>query len=152
MEAANPAAQASAPVRDRGAVARLKSKFERQNMIAVLVLFAAALAFPYMPGVEGWMASQASLVIIYIMAAQGVSILTGYTGIVTVGHGGFLAIGAYTSALLTKYFAVDLVIGLLGGAVLAGLIGCVLALIFLRLAGAFMAIGGALRDEVLDRL
>ncbi len=121
--------------------AALKQTFRRHNFIAVLAVFVAALAFPFMPGVEGWMASQASLIIIYIIAAQGVSILTGYTGLVTVGHGGFLAIGAYTSALLTKFFGVDLVIGIVAGALMAGIIGFALGLVFLRLSGAFMAIG-----------
>ncbi|MSO93543.1 MAG: branched-chain amino acid ABC transporter permease [Rhodospirillales bacterium] len=122
-------------------VAALKTKFERQNQVAVVLLFVAAALFPFMPGVEGWMASQASLIVIYIMAAQGVSLLVGYTGLVTVGHGGFLAIGAYTSALLTKYFGIDLSLGLIAGGLMSGLIGYGLGLIFLRLSGAFMAIG-----------
>lgn len=123
------------------AFARLKLRFERHNQIAVGLLFAFAALFPLVPGVEGWMASQASLIIIYIIAAQGVSLLVGYTGLVTVGHGGFLAIGAYTSALLTKHFGVDLFLGLIAGGLTAGLIGYGLGFIFLRLSGAFMAIG-----------
>ncbi len=119
----------------------LKSSFARQNFFAVVALFAALLVVPFVPGVEGWMASEMSLVIIYVMAAQGVSVLTGFTGLVTVGHGGFLAIGAYTSALLTKYYGVDLLVGMLGAGFMAALIGCVLGLVFLRLSGAFMAIG-----------
>ncbi|MFQ5935883.1 MAG: hypothetical protein ACE5LB_05715, partial [Acidiferrobacterales bacterium] len=101
-------AKPSAAVRNREAVAGLKARFERQNWILVIILFALLSVFPVLPFVEGWMAYQATLVIIYILAAQGVSILTGYTGLVTVGHGGFLAIGAYTSALLTQYLGIDL--------------------------------------------
>lgn len=33
---------------------------------------------------------------------SGLSILTGFTGLFSMGHAGFMAIGAYTSALLTK--------------------------------------------------
>jgi len=120
---------------------QLKTKFQRQNWLFAVAMFLAAAVFPIFPGVEGWMASQASLIILYIIAAQGVSVLTGYTGLVTVGHGGFLAIGAYTSALLTKYFAVDLLVGIIAGGLMAALIGFLLGLIFLRLSGAFMAIG-----------
>jgi len=119
----------------------LKLTFARQNILAVVALFAGLLMVPYLPGVEGWMMSEMSLVIIYVMAAQGVSVLTGFTGLVTVGHGGFLAIGAYTSALLTKYYGVDLLVGMLGAGIMAALIGCILGLVFLRLSGAFMAIG-----------
>lgn len=141
MVAENPAAALSAPVGNRRAVATLKRRFARQDMVLVLLLFAALLAFPLLPSVKGWMAQQVALVIIYIMAAQGVSILTGYTGLVTVGHGGFLAIGAYTAALLTKYYGVDIVVAVVAGGVMASLVGVVLGLIFLRLGGPFMAIG-----------
>jgi branched-chain amino acid transport system permease protein len=129
------------PKSNRAKIDRLKARFERQNWLGLIAVFLAAAAFPLLPGVEGWMASQVSLVILYIVAAQGVSILTGYTGLVTVGHGGFLAIGAYTSALLTQHFAVDMFVGLIAGGLMAAFIGCVLGMIFLRLSGAFMAIG-----------
>jgi branched-chain amino acid transport system permease protein len=127
--------------RSEAAIARLKRSFAAQNFVLVVLFFLLLFMMPFAPGFKGWMAGQAALVIIYIMAAQGVSILTGYTGLVSVGHGGFLAIGAYTAALLTKYFAIDLALGVLAGGAMAGLVGMVMGLIFLRLAGPFMAIG-----------
>ncbi len=135
------AAKTDSSAHSRAAIDALKARFKRQNFIAFGVLLAGALAYPMLPGVEGWMAYTVSLVFIYIIATQGVALLTGYTGLVTVGHGGFLAIGAYTSALLTKHYGIDLVFGLLAGGIVAGFIGCILAIIFLRLSGAFMAIG-----------
>ncbi len=123
------------------AVKDLKRRFMRNDILFSAAFFVAMLAAPLFPDVKGWMLSQASLVIIYIIAALGVLVLVGFTGLVSVGHGGFLAIGAYTSALLTLHLHVDLVIGILAGMAMAGAIGAVLALIFLRLSGAFMAIG-----------
>ena len=128
-------------IRTREAVAALKARFERHNWTLAVLLFVALLIFPALPFVEGWMAFQATLIVIYIMAAQGVSILTGYTGLVTVGHGGFLAIGAYTAALLMKYTGLSVIPGLIAGGLVSALFGLVLGLVFLRLAGAFMAIG-----------
>jgi branched-chain amino acid transport system permease protein len=127
--------------RDRDAIAALKGRFQRQNAILMAVFFAALLLLPVMPGFKSWMAGQASLVIVYILAAQGVSILAGYTGLVSVGHGGFLAIGAYTAALLTKYFGFDIVACLFAAMLSAGLVGMLMGVVFLRLAGPFMAIG-----------
>ena len=118
-----------------------KKKLTRFAWVAFIGLFVLAAMFPLMPNVRGWMASTVTLFIIYIIATQGVSILTGYTGLVTVGHGGFLAIGAYTSALLSKHLGTDLLVGLVAGGVVSAAVGCVLALVFLRLSGAFMAIG-----------
>ncbi len=129
------------PARMSAAVAGLKKRFAAQNAALVVALFLLLLLVPLTPGFKGWMAGQASLVIIYIVAAQGVSILTGYTGLVSVGHGGFLAIGAYTAALLMKYFGTGLVVGVLAGGAMAGFVGMLLGLVFLRLAGPFMAIG-----------
>lgn len=141
MVTKNPMAHASAKILDREAVANLKRKFERHNALLVLALFAILALAPFAPGFKPWMAGQISLVIVYIIAAQGVSILTGYTGLVSVGHGGFLAVGAYTSALLIKHFGVDLLVAVIAGGIMAGVVGFLLGLVFLRLAGPFLAIG-----------
>jgi branched-chain amino acid transport system permease protein len=129
------------PVGQRHEVASAKARFRRQDWIGAIVLLGLAALFPLLPQVEGWMAYTVALVIIYIIATQGVAVLTGYTGLVTVGHGGFLAIGAYTSALLTKHHGTELITGLIAGGLVSALVGCLLGLIFLRLSGAFMAIG-----------
>jgi branched-chain amino acid transport system permease protein len=141
MNGSNPRERSSAAIGSRQAVAALKQRFHRQNVYLAAALFVVLLLLPYVPGAESWMAAQAALVIIYVIAAQGVALLVGYTGLVTVGHGGFLAIGAYTAALLTKYFGVDMLIAIVGGGVMAAFIGMLLGLVFLRLAGPFMAIG-----------
>ncbi len=129
------------PAVNASAVAALKRRFAGQNAALVILLFVALLVMPLIPGFQGWMAGQASLVIIYVLAAQGVSILTGYTGLVSVGHGGFLAIGAYAAALLVKYYGVDIITCIIAGGAAAGFVGMLLGLVFLRLAGPFMAIG-----------
>lgn len=122
-------------------VSSLKSRYRRQDFIFISLFFLVMLLVPLFPSVKGWMLSQVSLVIIYVIAALGVMVLVGFTGLVSVGHGGFLAIGAYTSALLTVHLGVDLVVGLFAGMIMAAFIGTMLALVFLRLSGAFMAIG-----------
>ena len=119
----------------------LQRRFHRENQALLLLLFLGLALWLVLPFAKGWMAAQASLIIVYVIAAQGVTILTGYTGLVTVGHGGFLAIGAYTSALLTQHFGIDLSLGLIAGGLVAGIVGWLLGVIFLRLSGAFMAIG-----------
>jgi branched-chain amino acid transport system permease protein len=132
---------ASDGLRRHEVVVTMKRRFARNDFIAASIFFGALLLLPVLPTVKGWMLSQGSLIIIYVIAALGVLVLVGFTGLVSVGHGGFLAIGAYTSALLTAHFAVDLVVGIVAGMLMAALIGAMLALVFLRLSGAFMAIG-----------
>ena len=137
----NPAATASAPVRDRAAVNALKARFRAYDFAMVAAFFVVLLLVPLIPGYKGWMAGQASLVIVYILAAQGLAILTGFTGLVSVGHGGFLAIGAYSAALLVKHMGADIIMSIVAGGIVAGLVGMLMALVFLRLAGPFLAIG-----------
>lgn len=137
----NAAARASARVRNVEGVAKLRRRFAYQDAGWVIALFAVLALAPLVPGFKPWMAGQISLVIVYVIAAQGISILTGYTGLVSVGHGGFLAVGAYTSALLIKHLGADLLVAVVAGSLMAGLVGFLLGLVFLRLAGPFLAIG-----------
>ena len=54
---------------------------------------------------------------INIIAALGVSILTGYTGLFTIGHAGFMALGGYTSAILVKEARMPVVLALICGGI-----------------------------------
>jgi branched-chain amino acid transport system permease protein len=58
---------------------------------------------------------------INIIAAVGVAILTGYTGLFSIGHAGFMALGGYASAILVKEFNVPFPLALLAGGTFAGL-------------------------------
>ena len=58
---------------------------------------------------------------INVIAALGVSILTGYTGLFTIGHAGFMALGGYASAILVKELNMPIVLALVSGGIFAGL-------------------------------
>jgi branched-chain amino acid transport system permease protein len=112
---------------------------ERGWQIALTGLAFGALAA--MPAVmPSFYASLLAFTFTYVIATVGVNLLTGYTGLVTVGHGGFFAIGAYTTALMARYWGTSVVPGLVAGAIVSGLIGFALGIICLRLGGAFLAI------------
>jgi branched-chain amino acid transport system permease protein len=61
------------------------------------------------------------LVGITLIATLGVAVLTGYTGLFTIGHAGFMAVGGYMAALLAKEAQVPFFYAVLGGGVFAGL-------------------------------
>ena len=50
---------------------------------------------------SGYHQGLAAYVAIYFIAILGLNILTGYTGQISIGHGAFMAIGGYTTALLS---------------------------------------------------
>lgn len=88
---------------------------------------------------EYWL-GVATLVGIYMIAVLGVSILCGFTGMFSLGHAGFMAIGAYTSALLTIHLDVPIFIGVIGGMIAASVVGIVVSFPTLKLRDDYFLI------------
>lgn len=80
------------------------------------------------------------LIGINIIMAVSLNLINGFTGQFSIGHAGFMAIGAYTSAILTVKFDQPLILGILAGAVLAAVLGFLIGLPTLRLKGDYLAI------------
>ncbi|MEI6385248.1 MAG: branched-chain amino acid ABC transporter permease [Spirochaetota bacterium] len=89
---------------------------------------------------------------ISLLAVLGLSILTGFTGLFSFGHAGFMAIGAYTAAIVTLRFpplfkawtGIDLghpfLIGLIAAAVAAAAVSWVIGRLTLKLKGDYFCI------------
>lgn len=77
---------------------------------------------------------------IYYMLAMGLNILTGYTGLVSLGQAGFYAIGAYTTTLCLTKLGLNFPVALLVGGMLSSLCGFLLGLPTLRLTGSYLSI------------
>lgn len=69
----------------------------------------------------------------------GLNLLIGYTGQISLGHAGFLGIGAYTSAILTSQYGWPSTAALLAGAGASGLLALLVARPILRLKGHYLA-------------
>jgi branched-chain amino acid transport system permease protein len=80
-----------------------------------------------------------TLIFIYSVGVQGQNILIGYTGQISLGQAGFLAIGAFTFGHLSKA-GVPLIGGLLGAGLVAALFGVLVGFPSLRLKGPYLAI------------
>jgi len=81
-----------------------------------------------------------SLLAIYALVSLGLNLLMGYTGQIAAGHAGFLAIGAYITALFTANFEwVPCPVILLLAGTISGLIGFLLGIPILRLKGFYIA-------------
>jgi len=79
---------------------------------------------------------------INVIAALGVAILTGYTGLFSIGHAGFMALGGYMCALMVMEFNVPFAIALLIGGAFAGLCSFIIGYpaVRSRLRGDYFAI------------
>ncbi|MEK4065709.1 branched-chain amino acid ABC transporter permease [Peribacillus sp. FSL R5-0717] len=77
---------------------------------------------------------------INIMLATSLHLIIGITGQFSIGHAGFLAVGAYASAVMTMKLELPFIIAVLTGGVIAAVAGMVIGIPSLRLKGDYLAI------------
>src|SRR5437870_9302755 len=77
---------------------------------------------------------------IAIIGALGLNILIGYTGQISIGHAAFLAVGAYTTAVLEAKVGLPFYLAIPAAALLTAAFGLLFGLPSLRLKGLYLAI------------
>ncbi|MFC1872219.1 branched-chain amino acid ABC transporter permease [Chloroflexota bacterium] len=115
------------------AVIRTKTQWGMFIALMIAVFVAPLYLGNYWLGV-------ANLIGITLIAAMGLNILIGYCGQLSIGHAGFIAVGAYTTAILTNRLEMPFLVGLMGAGVVAGLVGLVFGLPSIRVKGFYLAI------------
>jgi branched-chain amino acid transport system permease protein len=100
-------------------------------------LLVALVALPWFA--PGHVTYICSLIFIYAVGVQGQNLLIGYTGQISFGQAGFLAIGAFTFGHLYR-MGVVWPVGLLAAGLLAGIFGVLVGFPSLRLKGPYLAI------------
>ena len=81
-----------------------------------------------------------NLILIAVVGALGLNILVGYTGQISIGHGAFMSVGAYTAANLVTHLHAPFWITIPAGGLMAALIGAVVGIPSLRIKGIYLAI------------
>jgi branched-chain amino acid transport system permease protein len=105
--------------------------------LTLLALGALALAWPLLA--PRYFVFLASLVLVNAIVAIGLNLLSGYTHQLSFGHAGFLAVGAYTAAILGGHGgAVPAPLALLGAGLVTGAVGVALGIPCLRLEGLYL--------------
>ncbi len=92
--------------------------------------------------VDDYVMDTIALICINIVLAVSLNLITGFTGQFSLGHAGFMAIGAYATAIISNEVAgpAGFLGGLLAGGLLAALVGFLIGLPTLRLRGDYLAI------------
>lgn len=80
------------------------------------------------------------LIGVNVMLAVSLNLINGITGQFSIGHAGFMSVGAYTSAILTLDYDVPFVLAILVGGLVAALFGLLIGMPTLRLNGDYLAI------------
>jgi branched-chain amino acid transport system permease protein len=105
---------------------------------AVLAVVALACALPFF--VSGFRLFQFTQVFVYAIALLGLNILTGFNGQISLGHGAFYAVGAYTSAIMMDRWAVPYGWTIPVAGLLALVVGFLFGIPALRLEGLYLAL------------
>ena len=113
----------------------------RRNAIPVALFAALVVVIAILPlRLSDFRAQQFAYVGIYAIALIGLNVLTGYTGQMSLGHGAFMAVGGYTTAILMTDHGVKDIWTIPIAAVVAGAAGFLFGLPALRLTGLYLAL------------
>ena len=109
---------------------------KRWQMVLLLALLAALYALPFYA--SDATVSLVNRVAILVIAVQGLNILTGYTGQISLGQAAFMTVGGYTSALLMGVWGWNFFFALPVAGLIAGLVGLFFGLPSLRVKGFYL--------------
>jgi len=123
----------------------LRTSHAQKVRLVILVLF--LLAFPFFA--NRYALTLANQIGIAVISAIGLNILVGYTGQISLGQGGFMAIGAYTAGILTARMGVPWWASTLIACFATAGIGAIFGIPSLRLKGLYLAIATLAAQEII---
>ncbi len=107
----------------------------------LLVIGVAAVVLALLPfQLSGYHQTLAARVALYFVAILGLNILTGYSGQISIGHGAFMAIGGYTTVLLSIHQDLNLILTLPVSFAVAFAAGILVGIPALRFSGVYLAL------------
>jgi branched-chain amino acid transport system permease protein len=115
---------------------RVRTAPPRYWLVAVVILFFFGL--PTL--ISSYMAGEWTQALVLAIAIMGLNVLVGYSGQLSLGHGGFMALGAYTSAILAHRYHMDYMATIPIAAVLTGVVGFLFGVPALRLSPLYLAL------------
>jgi branched-chain amino acid transport system permease protein len=107
-------------------------------LASLLVVAAVLCALPFI--LSDYNVYLASQVGIFFVAVLGLNVLTGYTGQISIGHGAFMAIGGYTTAVMSRDHHTNLIVTMLMAFAICFVVGLLVGLPALRLSGVYLAL------------
>ena len=112
-----------------------------QDRWVVAAAVVAAFVVPPLVANEYWLQAVLIPFLIYALAAIGLNLLTGYAGQLSLGTGGFMAVGGYAAFKLTTAFPrLDVIVAFLLSGVVAAGVGLVFGIPSLRIKGFYLAV------------
>ncbi len=110
----------------------------RAEAIWAIALLAGAVALTFLA--KGYVLFQGSMLLSYAIALVGLNLLTGYNGQISLGHGAFFAIGAYTAGILMDRAGAPYWLGIPAAGLVCLIVGYAFGRPALKLQGLYLAL------------
>lgn len=117
-----------------------KRKSDIKALVACLAVYAVVQGLILGDFIGPFWQLNIVLIGINIILAVSLNLINGFTGQFSIGHAGFMAVGAYLGAVLTVKFQLPFIIAIAGAALAAGILGFAIGVPTLRLNGDYLAI------------
>ena len=121
----------------------MKDFFNRKNLLilgAIILAYVILFSLTSTKIIKPYYTGIIILTLINVILAVSLNLIVGFTGQLCLGHAGFMAIGAYVSAMLTKEANMPFFLALLIGAIIAAIFAALIGYPTLRLKGDYFAI------------
>ncbi len=115
--------------------------------VRIILFVILVIVFPFFA--DRYTLTLANQVAIATIGAIGLNVLVGYTGQISLGQGGFMAVGAYSAGILTARFGVPWWGSTLIACLFTALIGAIFGIPSLRLKGLYLAIATLAAQEII---
>lgn len=121
----------------------LRKALRKQDLLGLAILAVIFVAFYVLFDEEildDYWETNVTLILINIIMSVSLNLINGLTGQFSIGHAGFMAVGAYSSAIITVKLGMDFPIALIVATLSAAVLGFLIGVPTLRLNGDYLAI------------
>lgn len=108
--------------------------------VACVVLYAVVQGLISLEIIDPFWELNIVMICINIILAVSLNLINGYTGQFSIGHAGFMAVGAYMGAVVTMMWELPFAVGIIVATISAGVLGALIGLPTLRLNGDYLCI------------
>ena len=110
-----------------------------QDLIVLVVIWTLLVSVPFWLPMLGGYTALASKVLVFGLAAMGLNILLGFTGVLSFGHAAYFGLGAYGAGLTLRYLVHSTPLAMLAGTLFGGLAGTLFGMLIVRRRGVYFA-------------
>lgn len=135
-------------IHHRSYVSELRLRATKAEYVRLGLLTVALLVIPFV--LDNYWLSIANTIFIAVIGAVGLNILVGYTGQISLGQGGFLAVGAYCSVILSDRIGLPVPLSIALAVGLTAVVGTFFGLPGLRLKGLYLAIATLASQQIIE--